>query len=557
MGCGSSAQPIEDQPTEDRPTEDQPTEDPTAQQAPEVQPNKERSAPGQILGVLLVYLVDDSEDGFVHQALSAAQAFAPPDKAIKDKFWPKDGIKLRDPDEFNPDDPNFYEVKEMLTCSERACGYGQICPRDGKPNCSLVDALDKQGKAGEVNLFQSWVWSYKVKTMSQVWKALANTHSTCGRGATCIWICFFCNNQFRLLTGEAQSMEELGEVFQQNLTAANRMITVLDKWRNPIYNQRAWCMFEQYCCHNLGITPVMILPPEQEQELIEMFEAKRGAEVASEFATTDLQKAKASYKADEEGIKSIVEQGEGFTALNRVVKTSLVECVTAIFGRRLLTQTLNQKPIAEPAEEPVASEGQRVVAKYRTDSRIYKPAVVVKDQGPEGLQLAFEGHSDLVLVPNARIMSKCSCGLLFKRVKLLEAHSKECKAGKVKQATRTGYNNKREHQKKQSPTNSRKYAIQKSTLNGTRRKTAFTKSASSKNAISNFSGARKMCWDFTQGKCTYGERCKFNHDFYSSCEFYSKVQTLLSQKESIMGAQFKKQYHEQFGKEIRLPLIRN
>ena len=47
-------------------------------------------------------MIDDSECGFVHEALRAAHAV----RTVKDEFNP-DGIRLKDPDEYNPDDPNF------------------------------------------------------------------------------------------------------------------------------------------------------------------------------------------------------------------------------------------------------------------------------------------------------------------------------------------------------------------------------------------------------------------------------------------------------------------
>ena len=50
----------------------------------------------------------------------------------------------------------------------RGKGFGKLCPRDGKMDCAVVDALDGEGKAGRANLFLSWVWSYKLDMWIQV-----------------------------------------------------------------------------------------------------------------------------------------------------------------------------------------------------------------------------------------------------------------------------------------------------------------------------------------------------------------------------------------------------
>ena len=50
--------------------------------------------------------------------------------------------------------------------------FVQMCPRDGLIDCSLVDALDRDGSAGPATVFQSWVWSYTAKMMVGIWENL-------------------------------------------------------------------------------------------------------------------------------------------------------------------------------------------------------------------------------------------------------------------------------------------------------------------------------------------------------------------------------------------------
>ena len=132
---------------------------------------RERS---ESLGPSLRYLRRD----FLAQAIEMAQLT----HDHPERFEP-----VRGP--FDPADPNFYQFKEAMAYSNASKGHGLSCPRDGLPNCSLVDALDMEDLAGQVTLFQSWLWSYPVRMMNQVWNDLDEPED-----ATFIWICFCCNN---------------------------------------------------------------------------------------------------------------------------------------------------------------------------------------------------------------------------------------------------------------------------------------------------------------------------------------------------------------------------
>eukprot|EP00435_Cladocopium_sp_Y103_P004622 s7191_g1.t1 len=49
-----------------------------------------------------------------------------------------------------PFDPNFHQLAGLLTYGPHALGKGQICPRDGRADCSIVDALGAQPWPGMV-----------------------------------------------------------------------------------------------------------------------------------------------------------------------------------------------------------------------------------------------------------------------------------------------------------------------------------------------------------------------------------------------------------------------
>lgn len=43
-----------------------------------------------------------------------------------------------------PNNPNFYQLAGLLSYGPSALGKHKICPRDGMPDCSIVDALRKE-----------------------------------------------------------------------------------------------------------------------------------------------------------------------------------------------------------------------------------------------------------------------------------------------------------------------------------------------------------------------------------------------------------------------------
>ena len=63
---------------------------------------------------------------------------------------------------------------------------------------------------------------------------------------------------------------------------------------------------------------------------------------------------------------------------------------------------------AEKAVQIKTTVGGMVLAKYTDSSQNWKPALVVCDQGAQGLLLCFEGHQHTILVPQSRIRAKVS-----------------------------------------------------------------------------------------------------------------------------------------------------
>lgn len=144
-------------------------------------------------------------------------------------------------------DCNFHAIAGNLFYGSTGLGRGKLCPRDRREGCSFVDALQPNQK-GIANLFLSWAWSYTLDTVTDGLRSWAS-HNYIDPAATFVWICAFCNNQYRTLDGSYN----LEDVFRPRLRACGRAVALLDTWDSPLYVKRVWCVFEAsirvwHCC---------------------------------------------------------------------------------------------------------------------------------------------------------------------------------------------------------------------------------------------------------------------------------------------------------------------
>ena len=137
-----------------------------------------------------------------------------------------------------PENPNFYQLAGLLAYGPHALGKGQICPRDGRADCSLVDALRKQNKSGQANWFLSWAWSYSLDVVRNALARWWDSHAAvvaseaCPTGSVYLWWCFFVNNQFRMLEdGITQDTDSLLRVFAEPLERAGKVLMCMDNFQ--------------------------------------------------------------------------------------------------------------------------------------------------------------------------------------------------------------------------------------------------------------------------------------------------------------------------------------
>ena len=73
-------------------------------------------------------------------------------------------------------------------------GFGKTCPRDGGLGCSILDALDDSYR-GRATHFVSWCWDYTLEDFVSAIQSWIQKEAS-SPSDVCLWVCFFCNNQF-------------------------------------------------------------------------------------------------------------------------------------------------------------------------------------------------------------------------------------------------------------------------------------------------------------------------------------------------------------------------
>ena len=98
------------------------------------------------------------------------------------------------------------------------------------------------------------VWSYRHSTVQSALGGWIDKERE-SQEKVFLWMCFFVNNQHRLLGTESTitGSDNLEEVFEDNLRRIGSVIAILDTWQSPEYLTRIWCIFEQFTSIKLGI----------------------------------------------------------------------------------------------------------------------------------------------------------------------------------------------------------------------------------------------------------------------------------------------------------------
>eukprot|EP00931_Biecheleriopsis_adriatica_P100852 TRINITY_DN76091_c0_g1_i1.p1 TRINITY_DN76091_c0_g1~~TRINITY_DN76091_c0_g1_i1.p1 ORF type:complete len:500 (-),score=66.42 TRINITY_DN76091_c0_g1_i1:17-1516(-) len=224
---------------------------------------------------------------------------------------------------------NFHELSTHFWGTESSPGFrgsqDQICPRDGQRGSSIVDVLEEH--AARATHFLSWCWAYSV---DMVTTSLAS-YAIRSQAQVCLWVCFFCNNQRKLLIQGICDNDCLDTVFSERLKSIGNIILLLNDYTHPTYVTRIWCVFETYTAIVGELSMSVVIPPEMHSKLETSLLKGKLQDIAQQLSVIHVEQAKASHIEDEEHIKRIIQTSVGFEQVNTVVKSALMQWLSDAF----------------------------------------------------------------------------------------------------------------------------------------------------------------------------------------------------------------------------------
>jgi len=247
-------------------------------------------------------------------------------------------------DRSGKEDPTFYDLKDAFFFGGRALGAACLCPRDGKPGCALVDTISHKHR-GRCTHFLSWTWGYK---LSIIRDALGHWHDVSGEDCAeevFLFMCFFVNNQYRILHGEKTGAEDLEEVFEKNLARIGKVLALLDTWDNPRYLTRIWTIFEQVISIKLNVPVTMVLPREASQGLLDEIEqGKEGImRVKNSLTRVDSASAEAFAPEDEAAVKNLINRLFGFHHVDEKIIQFMIKWIGLVMETHMKNLVSNVK----------------------------------------------------------------------------------------------------------------------------------------------------------------------------------------------------------------------
>merc|ERR1712217_263799 len=178
------------------------------------------------------------------------------------------------------------------------------------------------------NRFLSWVWGYNLSiamsALTEWAERQQNSDANFDIASIYIWWCFFCNNQYRLLSNtQAESTEYLAKVFGDKLKNIGKILVLFDSVDNSMYVKRIWCIFESYMASKEDV-PCTLIMPESAANLA--FSRSSSIDALLNCCNINAAEASATVKGDEVAIKQmIVSQYGSFDKVNEAVETAVIK----------------------------------------------------------------------------------------------------------------------------------------------------------------------------------------------------------------------------------------
>eukprot|EP00931_Biecheleriopsis_adriatica_P049964 TRINITY_DN28915_c0_g1_i3.p1 TRINITY_DN28915_c0_g1~~TRINITY_DN28915_c0_g1_i3.p1 ORF type:complete len:360 (-),score=65.47 TRINITY_DN28915_c0_g1_i3:66-1145(-) len=246
-------------------------------------------------------------------------------------------------------DPTFYDMKDAFFFGPDPIGKDAVCPRDGERGCALIDTLPAKHRQ-HCTHFLSWTWGYKVSMLQDALSVWIDTDDLLEACKVFLFMCFFVNNQFRILvSGKSVSPRELEHTFERNLSRIGHVVALLDTWDNPRYLTRIWTIFEQLVAIKLDVPVTMVLAKAAGDELIEKFEkGKQGIqEVKAALTKVHSEFADASVPEDAEAVKALIREQFGFSHVDTQIVKFMLHWMAATFESHMKS-IMTQSPADVP-----------------------------------------------------------------------------------------------------------------------------------------------------------------------------------------------------------------
>ncbi|CAE7194103.1 unnamed protein product, partial [Symbiodinium pilosum] len=177
------------------------------------------------------------------------------------------------------------------------------------------------------------------------------THFLSWIGEVYVWQCLFCNNQYRIEQNASAINDSLGSIFKTRLLRIRKMVVLLDRFMQPRYLSRVWCVYEMYTAvTSQDVSVDFMLPPQQATEIQEMIQAGGTNQIKEGFENVHSESATAFKREDEDMVKDEIRRSSGgFEAVDTQVREKMKEWVKQQFDRLLNAPSLSIKRRSEAA----------------------------------------------------------------------------------------------------------------------------------------------------------------------------------------------------------------
>eukprot|EP00435_Cladocopium_sp_Y103_P000633 s5779_g1.t1 len=233
---------------------------------------------------------------------------------------------------FRPGQPRHFAWEDGTVQTE--C---RVVEHGASPSCLATLQVGLHSKMPrKVTHFVSWCWAYSLNNVVSAIERWVQKSNEDARNVF-LWMCFFCNNQYRIKEEATQTgSDDLKEIFESHLVEAGHMLVLLDTIVQPTYVSRAWCIFESYVCITQDIPMNIILPGAAETFFRETMSMGRINVLTGAVDALNVRHARAGSEKDEDLIKRIILTTTGFDAVNHAVRSRLIDQLTVLF-RELFT----------------------------------------------------------------------------------------------------------------------------------------------------------------------------------------------------------------------------